>query len=221
MRFCRKIRHKHANKVSNFIVGLTGGIGSGKSTVADQFVALGAALVDTDQIAHELTGPQGTAMPALESAFGPSIINHQGALDRAVMRQLAFSQPEAKTRLESILHPLIRQISADRCSKAATPYVILAVPLLIESGTYRERCDRIAVVDCPESLQIERVMQRSGLSETEVRQIMQNQATRAMRLSLADDVIENSGDLATLAARTEKLHADYLRLAAEKPQAKC
>jgi len=207
--------------VSDFIVGLTGGIGSGKSTVADQFVALGAALVDTDQIAHELTGPQGAAMPALEAAFGQSIINPQGALDRTVMRQLAFSQPEAKTRLENILHPLIRQISAERCRKAITPYVILAVPLLIESGTYRERCDRIAVVDCPEALQIERVTQRSKLSESEVRQIMKNQATRAMRLSLADDVIENSGDLATLATLTEKLHADYLRLAAEKPQAKC
>lgn len=207
--------------MSDFIVGLTGGIGSGKSAVADQFVALGAALVDTDQIAHELTGPQGAAMPALEAAFGLGIINPQGGLNRAVMRQLAFSQPEARSRLESILHPLIRQISGERCSKAATPYVILAVPLLIESGTYRERCDRIAVVDCPETLQIERVMQRSKLSETEVRQIMQNQATRAMRLSLADDVIENSGDLVTLAAQTENLHADYLRQAAEKAQAKC
>ncbi len=207
--------------MSEFIVGLTGGIGSGKSTVADQFVSLGATLVDTDQIAHELTGRHGAAMPALKTAFGPGIINSEGGLDRAMMRQLAFSQPEAKSRLENILHPLIRQICAERCRKAETPYVILAVPLLIESGTYRERCDRIAVVDCPEALQIERVMQRSGLSENEVRQIMQNQATRAMRLSFADDIIENSGDLATLASRTEKLHADYLRLATEKPQAKC
>lgn len=207
--------------MSNFIVGLTGGIGSGKSTVADHFVALGATLVDTDQIAHELTGQQGAAMPALIAAFGPEIADAQGALNRSHMRQLAFNDPDAKTRLEGILHPMIRNIAAERCAAAATPYVILAVPLLIESGNYRERCQRIAVVDCPEALQIRRVMQRSGLAEKEIRGIMQNQATRAMRLDAADDVIVNETDLQSLSPQIEKLHALYLRLSAEIPQAKC
>ena len=207
--------------MSNFIVGLTGGIGSGKSTVADHFVALGATLVDTDQIAHELTGQHGAAMPALTAAFGSEIVDQQGALNRGRMRQIAFSNPEAKSRLESILHPMIRKLSAERCAAAVTPYVILAVPLLIESGNYRERCQRIAVVDCPEALQIQRVTQRSGLAETEIRRIMQNQATRAMRLDAADDVIVNETDLQSLSPQIEKLHALYLRLSAEIPQAKC
>ena len=207
--------------MSDFIVGLTGGIGSGKSTVADRFVVLGATLVDTDQIAHELTGPQGAAMPAIAAAFGPEIMDPHGALNRSSMRQLAFSNPEAKSRLESILHPMIREISAERCAAAASPYVLLAVPLLIESGSYRERCHRIVVVDCPEALQVQRVMQRSGLPETEIQRIMQNQATRAIRLEAADDVIVNEGDLQTLSEQVEKLHACYLRLSVEKPQAKC
>jgi dephospho-CoA kinase len=207
--------------VSHYIVGLTGGIGSGKSTVAEAFVALGASLVDTDAIAHELTGPQGAAMPALRAAFGPSISAANGALDRAAMRQLVFSNPAEKSRLETILHPLIRQIAAERCQTAGTPYVILAVPLLFESGNYRTRCTRIAVVDCPESVQIARVMQRNALSAEEVRRIMQTQASRTDRLGIADDVIENGGDRQALRQQVEKLHFQYLRQAAEIPQAKC
>lgn len=207
--------------MSQFIVGLTGGIGSGKSTVADQFVALGATLVDTDRIAHALTAPQGAAMPALIAAFGKKIINTDGALDRSAMRQIAFSDPAAKARLENILHPMIRNIAAEQCAQAETPYVILAVPLLVEAKNYRERCHRIAVVDCPESLQIFRVMQRNNLSEMDVRRIMENQASRSMRLSVADDVIENTGDLSSLFAQTKKLHALYLELAGKNPQAKC
>lgn len=207
--------------MSHYIVGLTGGIGSGKSTVADAFSALGATLVDTDQIAHELTAPHGAAMPALQAAFGSEIVDSNGALNRAAMRQRVFSDSEAKTRLENILHPMIRQISSERCQAAQSPYVILAVPLLLESGTYRERCDRIAVVDCPERLQIERVMKRNSLSEEEVRRIMQTQASRAARLSIADDVIENSGDLQSLIRQVEKLHHLYLQRATEKPQAIC
>lgn len=207
--------------MSPFIVGLTGGIGSGKSTVADAFVALGGGLVDTDQIAHELTAPGGLAMPALGSAFGPAIVAADGALNRAAMRQLAFADPTAKARLEGILHPLIRQISADRCRHADTPYVILAVPLLVESGDYRQRCDRIAVVDCPESLQIERVMARNGLAAAEVRQIMQNQASRAARLAIADDVIRNENGLSDLFAQVEILHRHYVAQSITKAQAKC
>ena len=207
--------------MSHYIIGLTGGIGSGKSTVADAFVTLGATLVDTDLIAHELTGPQGAAMPALVQEFGEQIIAANGALNRTTMRQLAFSDAGAKSRLEGILHPMIRHISSERCAMARSPYVILAVPLLVESGTYRERCDRIAVVDCPESLQIERVMQRNSLGEEEVLRIVRSQASRAERLSIADDVIENNGGLNTLITQVENLHRKYLQRAAEKPQAKC
>ena len=207
--------------MSDYIVGLTGGIGSGKSAAADRFAALGAALVDTDAIAHELTAVGGAAMPALEAAFGPEVAAPDGALDRARMRRLVFADPAARQRLEAILHPMIRNLSAERCRQAPTAYVILAVPLLVESGTYRERCDRIVVVDCPESLQISRVMARSGLSEPEVRAIMANQASRAERLAAADDVVANDGDLASLEMRVGELHRSYLRLSSEKAKANC
>lgn len=207
--------------MSDYIVGLTGGIGSGKSAAADRFAALGAAVVDTDAIAHELTAVGGAAMSALAAAFGPEVAAPDGALDRARMRRLVFSDPAARQRLEAILHPMIRNLSAERCRQAPTAYVILAVPLLVESGTYRQRCDRIVVVDCPESLQISRVMARSGLSEPEVRAIMANQASRAERLAAADDVVANDGDLASLEMRVGELHRSYLRLSSEKAKANC
>jgi len=201
--------------VSNFIVGLTGGIGSGKSTVAELFAARGAELVDTDAIAHELTAAGGAAMPALLAAFGPAMADRDGALDRAAMRRTVFADPGARQRLEDILHPLIRQISSARCRAAVSPYVILAVPLLVESGTYRQRCQRIVVVDCPEKLQIERVMARSGISRAEVEAIMATQATRAQRLAAADDVVSNDGDLTNLYRQVDKLDLEYLRLSSE------
>ena len=207
--------------MSNFVVGLTGGIGSGKSTVADRFVAAGAELVDTDVIAHDLTGPAGEAMPALLAAFGPAVADASGALDRAAMRRRIFAEPAARKQLEDILHPLIRQISAVRCLAAESPYVILAVPLLVESGNYRQRCQRILVVDCPEDRQMERVMARNGMSEAEVRAIMAAQATRAQRLAVADDVVCNDGDLEKLDDQVVKLHAKYLRLSSEIAKANC
>lgn len=207
--------------MSNYIVGLTGGVGSGKSTVADLFVENGVVLVDTDAIAHELTGPGGAAMPALTAEFGPAVVNAQGALDRVAMRQRVFADSTARVRLEGILHPRIRQISAERCQAAESPYVILAVPLLVESGAYRQRCDRIVAVDCLESLQIERVMARNGLSADEVKAIMAAQATRSQRLAIADDVVTNDADLASLCLQVNVLHRKYLRLAAEKPNASC
>jgi len=207
--------------VSDFVVGLTGGIGSGKSTAAELFVAAGAGLVDTDAIAHELTGSHGLAMPLLTRAFGPGIASPDGALDRAAMRRLVFADPAARKQLENILHPLIRQISSERCRQAATPYVILAVPLLVEAGNYRQRCDRIAVVDCLESRQIERVMARSGLNEAEAAAIMATQASRAERLAVADDVLDNGGDLKNLEPQVRTLHLKYLGLSAEKAKANC
>ena len=207
--------------MSGYVVGLTGGIGSGKSAAAACFAAHGVAVVDTDAIAHELTAVGGAAMPALVAAFGPGAATADGALDRAYMRRLVFADPSARKRLEAILHPMIRTLSAERCQLARTPYVILAVPLLVESGTYRQRCNRIAVVDCPESLQISRVMTRSGLSEDEVRAIMANQASRDERLAIADDVIANDGDLAALENRVGELHCSYLRLSSENAKANC
>ena len=207
--------------MSRYVVGLTGGVGSGKSTVADFFVELGAALVDTDAIAHELTGPNGEAMPALLAAFGPSVANAAGAMDRAAMRQRVFADARARIVLESILHPMIRQLSDQRCQSATAAYVILAVPLLVESATYRQRCDRILVVDCPENRQIERVMARNGLSADEVKAIMAAQASRTERLAVADDILMNDTDIPILKNRVLALHQKYLQYLDKKPNANC
>jgi dephospho-CoA kinase len=197
-----------------FIVGLTGGIGSGKSAAADLFAELGAAIVDTDRIAHALTAPGGAAMVAIREAFGDGVLSGDGALNRPAMRALAFESPDARKRLEAILHPMIRQESERQCLAASAPYVILAVPLLIESGTYRERVQRLCVVDCPEAVQVARVMQRSGLDEPQVRAIMAAQASRAERLAAADDVVDNAGSLEALRTQVAGLHHRYLALAA-------
>ncbi len=202
----------------SFVVGLTGGIGSGKSTVADLFVERGAALVDTDAIAHELTGRQGAAMAAIGAFFGDSVVQADGSLDRAAMRALVFADRSAKASLEAILHPLIRQQSEARCVAAAAtaPYVLLVVPLLVESGGYRQRADRVLVVDCEEALQISRVMARNGFSADAVRRIMVTQATRAERLAAADDVLRNDRGRASLVAEVEGLHHRYLEMARTK-----
>lgn len=198
-----------------FVIGLTGGIGSGKSAAADLLAARGALVVDTDQIAHQLTAPGGAAMEPIREAFGNGVVAADGALNRPAMRALAFEDPDARKRLEAILHPMIRAESERQCRAATTPYVVLVVPLLIESGTYRERVRRLCVVDCPEDVQVLRVMQRSGLEERQVRAIMAAQASRAERLAAADDVIDNSAGYAELAVQVERLHGAYLRLASE------
>lgn len=198
----------------SFIVGLTGGIGSGKSTVADLFAALGVLVVDTDVIAHELTGPQGAAMPEIAAVFGDSVVLAGGGLDRAAMRRQVFSDPLARARLQAILHPMIRRESEARCEFArGAPYVLLVVPLLLESGGYRQRVDRILVVDCDEGDQVSRVMARNGLTDQEVRAIMATQASRAERLAAADDVVENARGRENLGARIGALHRRYLELA--------
>lgn len=197
-----------------FLVGLTGGIGSGKSAAADRFAALGAGLVDTDLIAHQLTAPGGHALDALRASFGAEIVGSDGAMDRAVMRARAFADPAARQRLEAILHPLIRaEAAAQVASLSAVPYVVLVVPLLVESGHYRDDCQRICVVDCPEALQVERVTRRSGLPAEQVQAIMAAQVSRQERLAAADDVIDNSGDLASLHRQVDVLHARYSAMA--------
>ncbi len=197
-----------------FIVGLTGGIGSGKSAAATLFEALGAAVVDTDAIAHELTAPGGAAIGPIRSAFGAEVIAPNGALDRTAMRRLAFADAQAKARLEAILHPMIRAEADRRSAAARAPYVVLVVPLLVESGGYRSRMQRVVVVDCPEEVQVARVMSRSGLSAEEARAIMAAQVGREQRLAAADDVIDNGGDLAALRPQVEALHRQYLEMAA-------
>jgi len=199
---------------STFTVGLTGGIGCGKTTVADLFAARGASIVDTDQIAHALTAPHGAAMPALLDEFGAGFATPEGALDRAKMRALVFADPGARARLEAILHPRIREATAAAALVATGPYVIFVVPLLIESGSWRERVTRILAIDCPEATQVARVMARNGLDEAQVRAIMAAQVSRSERLAAADDVILNDAGVDALLPQVGRLHAEYLAEAA-------
>ncbi|HEX5092047.1 MAG TPA: dephospho-CoA kinase [Burkholderiales bacterium] len=196
-----------------FVVGLTGGIGSGKSAAAERFARLGAAVVDTDAIAHELTRAGGAALAEVRRQFGDDSIGADGAMDRARMRALAFRDAEAKTRLERLLHPMIREESERRIAAARAPYVVHVVPLLIESPGYRDRVSRVAVVDCPPELQIERVQRRSGLSREDVQRILDAQLPREARLAAADDVIDNAGTLDALHKQVDLLHARYLQRA--------
>lgn len=197
-------------------VGLTGGIGSGKSTVAGLFAQQGAAVIDADQLSHELTAAGGAAIEAIRSAFGAEFIDSRGALDRARMRERVFSDPAAKARLESILHPMIRDETERRASRAQSAYVILMIPLLVETGDPHARCDRIVVVDCPESTQIERVMARSGLTRDQAQAIVAAQVSRGERLRFADDVIDNSGSQESLRPQVDSLHARYVAAARER-----
>jgi dephospho-CoA kinase len=199
------------------VVGLTGGIGSGKSAAADEFARLGATVVDTDAIAHGLTGAGGSAMPEVERIFGQGVIDSSGAMDRRKMRERVFAEPAAKKALEALLHPMIREESRRRIDAAQSPYVVHVVPLLVESADYRKRVDRVLVVDCPEALQVERVRARSALPEAEVRAIMASQAARADRLAAADDVIDNSGTLDALRKQVAALHRRYLEYSAQAP----
>ena len=201
---------------TKFSIGLTGGIGSGKSLVADLFAARGAAIIDTDLIAHSLTAAGGSAMPAIRAAFGDSFLTANGALDRATMRQRVFSEPAAKRELEAILHPLIGKETEATAAIATGPYLIFVVPLLVESGRWPQRVDRILVVDCSEDLQLKRVMRRNQLAAQEVQAIMATQASRADRLAAAGDVIVNEAGTAALEAEVERLHQRYLALAANK-----
>jgi len=199
-----------------FVVALTGGIGSGKTAVSDLLHSLGAGVVDTDVIARALTAPNGDAMAAIAARFGQDVVAADGGLDRAKMRVRAFGDAQAKHDLEAILHPIIRSRAADLVANSDAPYVVLVVPLLVETGAYRDIADRVLVVDCPEPLQIERTMARSGLSRPDAERIVAAQVSRAARLAIADDVIVNDSGLDTLAARVGKLHQRYLALARAK-----
>jgi len=174
-------------------IGLTGGIGSGKSTVAQFWVALGAHLIDTDALARALTLPGGAAIPLLRDQFGAEVLDTSGALDRERMRALAFADARAKRLLEEILHPLIGAEALRLASESSSPAIVFDVPLLSETSAWRARCERIAVVDCSELTQIERVMQRSGWQAEQVRSVIAQQTPRATRRAIADAVIDNDG----------------------------
>ena len=200
--------------MSRFIVGVTGGIGSGKTTVAHLFAQQGAAVVDTDDIAKSLTLPGASALLVLQQHFGARIIAADGGLDRTVLRSIVFADPDARHFLESVLHPLIRQAADKMCAQSTAPYVLLLIPLLFETGAYREQLSRVLLVDCKEEVQVQRVMQRSALSEEEVRAIMVTQATRAIRQAGSDDILLNEGESASdwskLQAAVFALHDKYL-----------
>lgn len=198
---------------NRFSVGLTGGIGSGKSAVADLLAQQGAAIIDTDQIAHALTAPGGAAIRPIAEQFGDSFLTPEGALDRAAMRERVFSDAAAKRQLEAILHPLIRQQTRIEAERVPGSYLVFVVPLLVESGRWKDSVDRVLVVDCSEALQLERVMRRSQLSAEQVRAIMATQASREARLAVADDVIVNDQALDTLKQSVVALHQRYLALA--------
>ncbi|MGE8331569.1 MAG: dephospho-CoA kinase [Paraburkholderia nemoris] len=197
-----------------FAVGLTGGIGSGKSTVADLFAAQGVPLVDTDLIAHRITAPHGIAMPPIAAEFGEAFVAPDGSLDRARMRTLVFSDDSARKRLEGITHPLIRAETEREQREAQGPYVIVVVPLLVESGKWKTRVNRVLTVDCSVETQISRVMSRNNFSREQVLAIIARQATREARLAAADDVIDNdNAPLDALKAQVDALHRVYLSLA--------
>jgi dephospho-CoA kinase len=201
------------------LIGLTGGIGSGKTAVSDRLAQLGAGVIDTDLIAHQITAPGGCAISPIQVHFGADFIASNGALDRNKMRSLVFQNLEAKKALEAITHPLIKQETikqANQLAEAGFPYLVFVVPLLIESGTWIEQIDHLVVVDCPEELQIERVMHRSNLSKAEVEGILKAQATRQERLAVADTVIENQGQLVDLQTAVEQLHQKILGIKKDK-----
>jgi dephospho-CoA kinase len=195
------------------LIGLTGGIGSGKTAVSALLAKLGAGIVDTDLIAHQITASDGAAISSIKEQFGSNFITADSALNRDKMRALVFAKPEARKSLEAITHPLIRQETSRQAlqlSKDGVPYIVFVVPLLIESGSWIDLIDRLVVVDCPEELQIARVMQRSNLPRVEVERILAAQASRDERLKHADMVIENQGSLKDLEAEVQGLHQKIL-----------
>lgn len=196
-------------------LGLTGGIGSGKSSVALLLSQRGAWIIDTDQIARQITASGGVAIQSIATEFGSELIEPDGSLNRTKMRERVFKDIEAKRKLEAITHPLIRQETINQAEKGLqkkAPYLVFVVPLLLESGAWTENLDHIAVIDCDEELQIQRVMERSKLDRQAVLDIMANQASRTERLAIADSVILNHGDLVNLEQEVDRLHQKMLDL---------
>jgi len=190
-------------------VGLTGGIGSGKSTAAREFARLGATVIDTDVIARELVEPGQPALKAIVDQFGADLLDASGGLDRSLLRQRVFADPARRRQLEAILHPPIRDRALQLADQAETPYCILVIPLLVESGDDYP-LDRILLIDCPEKLQRQRARQRDGVSAAEFDAVLAAQASRQQRLARADDIIINDSELEHLATEVKRLHQNYL-----------
>jgi len=201
----------------DYRIGLTGGVGSGKSTVASMLKALGAGIVDADHLVHELIAPSGAAVEPLRGEFGSQAIAADGGLDRAWMRARAFSDTAIRRRLEAILHPLVRAAAESRASTlaAAVPYTVLVIPLLVESGDWTTRVRRVLVIDCTEETQLARVQTRPNLDRAVAEAILSAQADRTTRLAAADEVLFNEAPLADLQPRVARLHALYCSYAAD------
>jgi dephospho-CoA kinase len=199
-----------------YVVGLTGGIGSGKSEVADAFAALGIEIVDTDALAHRLSSPGERGLAAIREAFGDGVLTADGELDRASLRRRVFSDAVARDKLEAALHPLIRAEAEREIRRWRGSYGIVIVPLLLERGGLRSIIDRVLVVDCPEDEQVRRVIARSGLAADEVRAIMATQLTRERRIAAADDILDNSGPIASIESQVHALDRRYRELAAAR-----
>lgn len=195
-----------------FVVGVTGGIGSGKTAVTDAFAEYGIDVIDADVASRIVVEPGTEALARIAEHFGPAILQSDGSLDRAALRRVIFADPAAKRWLEQLLHPLIGAEIRRQLEAARSPYTIFVSPLLVESGQ-RQLCDRLLVVDVPESVQLERTMARDSNDAEQVRRIIASQADRQQRLAAADDVIENTGTLDELRARVAELHHVYLELA--------
>ena len=200
----------------SLIIGLTGGIGSGKTSATRFFAAEGIAIIDADTIAHELTGAQGDAIPNIKKYFGVDFITKNGKLDRKKMKNRIFSDINSRKKLEKILHPLIQAEIMHRIETASSPYIIVVAPLLLETGDYCETVTRILVVDCNEEYQISRTVSRDGLSKEDVRTIMATQKPRQERLNQADDVIVNDTDISSLQEKVKLQHNIYLSLLQKK-----
>lgn len=200
-----------------FVVGLTGGIGCGKSSASQFFSDLGIDVIDTDIIARQLTQPNGSAISLIQNTFGSSIIATDGTLDRNKMRDLVFANSELRHKLEQILHPLILKAVIRRIKQSQAPYVIVVIPLLFETNDYNHLIRHILVIDCDEQQQLLRTMERSNLSEQKVRSIMATQVTRETRIQKADDVILNNQDIEYLKAQILLLHHKYLALSKNEP----
>lgn len=203
--------------MSQLIIGLTGGIGSGKTAVSDRFATLGIVIVDADLASRAVVEPGSPALQSIEEHFGGEVIAGDGSLDRAALGRLVFEDEEERIWLEKLTHPLINAHLTEQLASADSPYAILAHPLLVETGRTKV-CDRVLVVDVPEALQMERTLARDDRSESQVKAIIEAQATRAQRLAAADDVIVNDQDLVHLDGEVERLHQCYLELAQSSSQ---
>jgi dephospho-CoA kinase len=198
-------------------IGLTGGIASGKSTAAQRFSELGVPVIDADDASRAVVAPGTPGLDQVVQRFGPGVLTTQGELDRRALRNLIFSDDAARADLNAILHPLIRTHMEQQAVDAIGPYLIMAIPLLVEGGRQRDRVDRILVVDVDEAVQLQRLTARDGASEEQARAILAAQASRGARLNAADDILTNAGSVSELRHAIDRLHEGYLKLASQNP----